>query len=118
MKTIRRDWLKRQIEKGNIEAKCNHKFTDDYAFDNAYNFGKTDWMPARIKHPQYETYTNEIGSVLTRRTDDDLKDGYLNFREDDFGYKSGMAYYNDDGSIHFSVLSSESYTLRVKAVQA
>jgi hypothetical protein len=112
--TIKRNWLKKQIELGKVEAKCNFKLTDDYAWDNADNFGKTDWMPARISHPTYAEYTTACGSVCTRCVDDDFVQGSLNFHDSDFAYKTGYACHNDDGTIRFSVLSGELYTLRIK----
>lgn len=45
-KTIRRDKLKRDIEKGLYVAKCDGRYTDDYAWDAANNYGKTDFAPA------------------------------------------------------------------------
>jgi hypothetical protein len=49
MKTgsINRRWFKNQIEKGIVLVKCNGKYTDDYAYDNAYNFFKdSEWSKA------------------------------------------------------------------------
>jgi hypothetical protein len=44
---INRRWFKNQLEKGNILVKCNGKYTDDYAFDNAFNFFINDeWTKA------------------------------------------------------------------------
>ena len=111
-KTIKRNWLKKQIEAGNMEAKCNYVLTDDYAFDNAYNFRKTEWLPARISHPTYREIALQNGSVITQRDDEDYKEGALNFKDYDFTFSTGRAYRNDDGTISFYPLSGESYTLR------
>ncbi len=44
---INRRCFKNQLEKGNILVKCNGKYTDDYPFDNAYNFLINDeWTKA------------------------------------------------------------------------
>lgn len=97
MKRIRRDKIKRLIEKGKIEARCKYQYTDDYAYDNANNFGKTEWLPTRISSG-YE----------------DKKEGYINFEEHDFRYKSGAAWENDDRTITFMVLSNHSFALRIR----
>ena len=115
-KTVRRDWLKKMVEAGKVEAKCNHVYTDDYAFDNAYNFGKTGWMPARVSHPTWEEYTNSVGNVCHRASDSDMKSDCLNFHDHDFTFSTGGASWNDDKTeINFYPLSSESYTLRMIA---
>ena len=118
MKTVNRAWLKRQIDAGRVEAKCSHHLTDDYAFDNANNFGKTDWMPARIRRPVFGTYINHLGFELDRCIDSDFVQGQMNFTEHDFVGKSGGAYYQPDGTIHFYVHSNASYELRIKQVDA
>lgn len=114
-KTVRRDWLKRQVEAGNIEAKCNYSLTDDYAFDNATGFGKTGWIPARIRNPKF-------GMVLVnnfkmeRCIDSDHVQGQMNFNPSDFKGKSGWAYRNvETGIISFGIHSNASYDLRIKA---
>jgi len=113
MKTIRRDWLKKQIEKGNVEAKCNYIMTDDYAFDDAYNCQRTGWKPARISNPTWKEVTLQNGITQTVQDSDDLKDGYTNFRDYDFTMSTGRAYWNEDETISFCPLSSEYYTLRI-----
>ena len=93
-KKPRRDWLKRRIEAGLMEARCKYHYTDDYAFDNAYNFGITDWLPARIK-------------------DDEHKTGFINFSESDFKYKSGGCRLDGD-VISFHIHSNLLYEIRFK----
>ena len=83
--TIRRDWLKKQITLGNIEIKCDMILTDDYAFDSASNFRKSEWKKADIK----------------------------DFRDQDFKYSSGSAYKNNDGTISWTMLCNHYYTCRV-----
>lgn len=106
MKTINRGWLKRQIEKGNIEARCAFHFTDDYAFDNATGFGKTDWMLSRVRYPQFDPESH-------RCINDDRKPDMINFDESDFRTKSGSAYRNDDGTITLRIHSNEVWKLRM-----
>lgn len=43
-KTIRRDSLYKHLLAGNLEFKCNYRYTDDYAYDASSGFGKTDWL--------------------------------------------------------------------------
>ena len=88
-KTINRGWLKRQIEKGNIEGKCCYSMTDDYAWDAANNHGKTEnWVDAR------------------------------DFKLDDrsFKTKSGCAYQDENGTISLIIHSNRAYDLRLKEI--
>jgi len=107
-KTINRLWLKNQILKGNIEAKCDYHYSDDYAWDAAVNFNKTDWLPCRITQPHTDPETG--------RWTNDHRSGYINFCESDFrGY--GRAWADTDRgkngpiSLYFGY---RSYTLRLK----
>lgn len=111
-KTIRRDWLKRQIEAGKMEVRCNYSFTDDYAFDDATGFGKTDWMPARIRRPLFEKVVNYVGNTVDHCVDDDRKPGYMNFDAGLFEYAPNVLYRKEDGTIRFSPMACLSYTLR------
>ena len=47
-KTIRIDVLRRMIVADKLEAKVAQRLTDDFAWDAATNFGRTDWKPAAI----------------------------------------------------------------------
>lgn len=86
MKAVNRGWLKKQIEKGNVEIKCDMVLTDDYAFDAAFNCQKSEWAKADIK----------------------------NFNDQDFKYKSGRAYWNADGkTISWIMLCNHYYTVRI-----
>lgn len=115
MKTVNRGWLKRQVEAGKVEAKCDYHFTDDYAWDNASGFGKTDWLPARIQHPTYKE-VGEPGHERSITDNDDFIEGMMNFREWDFKAQSGAAYCRDgETDIHFRIHSNLVYTLRIKA---
>lgn len=119
-KTIRRDWLKKQIEKGNVEAKCNYHLTDDYAWDNAVNFGKTEWLPARVApERQWEEITLQNGNTTHRliNSEEMYKEGFITFERHDFTYSTGWASWDDDEhtQISFCPLSGESYDLRIKS---
>jgi hypothetical protein len=115
MKTIKRNWLMKQIELGKMEVKCEMSLTDDYRFDVANEFGVSDWMPARIRHPRFEKRELYNGNVVDMCADDDRKDGFANMGEYEFTGKSGHAYWIDDEKIRLSVHSNLWYTLRVKA---
>lgn len=82
VKTINRGWLKRQVLQGKVEAMRKFRYTDDYAYDAQTNYGKTEWIPARIS-------TNW----------EDRKDGYMNFDEYDFRAKGSSAWLEENGNI-------------------
>ena len=85
-KTVNRGWLKKQIEKGNVEIKCDMILTDDYAFDAAYKYQKEEsWRKALA----------------------------ADFKEQDFKYKSGRAYWNENGTISWTMLCNHYYTVRL-----
>jgi hypothetical protein len=94
---VNRGWLKRQVAKGLILARCNYHYTDDYLGDAANNFDKTGWMEARMRSG-YE----------------DFKEGLINFWESDFSTKSGTAYREDGNMVSFIVHSNLSYSLKFK----
>ena len=68
-------------------AKCLYCYTDDYGFDKANNFGKTEWVDARE----------------------------LKLTDWDFRTKSGGAWENN-GVITLSLHSNLSYELKYKEV--
>jgi len=100
-KTINRGWLKKQIIKGNVDAKCDSKLTDDYAFDNATGFGATEWAPCKFVENKHKG-DNRYAQDVTLIDDWDMKT------------KSGCAYQTDNGLIHLIVYSGYSFTLRIK----
>lgn len=114
MKTVNRGWLRKQIEQGKIEAKCDYHLTDDYKADDANNMGKTGWMVARIRKPVFETYTHLNGVVVDRCVHDDFVAGQMNFMVHDFKTKRGSAWEEANGHIAFLVHSNASYTLRIR----
>lgn len=108
MKTVRRDWIMRQIDKGNIEAKCTYNYTDDfYAWeDRNRNIFSTDWLPVRISRPKFDS--------SYRYSDVDRIDGHINFMPHELKSRSGSAWWNEDGTITLLVHSNLCYTLRIK----
>src|SRR3990167_11086069 len=98
---IKRNWLKKQVELGKVAGKCDYSMTDDYAFDNANDFGKTKWLPVRIRHPKFETTTLQNGNEVSHLADHDVKDDYLNLNDFDFASRTGRAYRDgDEISLH------------------
>ncbi|HHT9137752.1 MAG TPA: hypothetical protein ACFYEK_10995, partial [Candidatus Wunengus sp. YC60] len=85
VKTIRRDWIKRQIAKGNMEIRCKMVLTDDYAYDNDSNFQKSEWKLAKIE----------------------------DFNESDFTYSTGHASQAEDNLINWTMLCNHYYQLRL-----
>ena len=114
MQTVNRGWLRKQVEAGTMEAKCDYHLTDDYAYDNANNDGRTSWLPARIRKPVWMTYRDEHGYERERIKDDDFVHGAVNLLASDFHGKSGRAWKQADGHIALIVHSNRSYTLRAK----
>lgn len=115
VKVIKRNWLKKQIELGKVEAKCEHHLTDDYRFDDSVNFGKTDWMQCRIRNPKFATRILDNGSEMPYCADDDFVWGQINLMDCDLHGKPGKAYLMDDDTIWLYVHSNLSYSLRMKA---
>ena len=112
MRTINRAWLMRQVDAGKMEARCTLRLTDDYTFDTAYNYGKTGWMPARIRRPVFKEMALPNGNVIEYSVNDDFTDDQMNLQEYHFTGKSGGAYRNEDGTIHLRVHSNLHYELR------
>lgn len=93
--TVNRGWLMRRILEGKVMAKCNGIYTDDYAFDAAYDFQKTGWLKAKIE----DDYSKRTGD-------------FLYFRRDEFcGY--GHAWRDANGDISLS-FGYRSYTMRLQ----
>lgn len=94
-KTIRKDKLKRMIEQGKVLIKCCFHLTDDYGFDNSNDFGKTEYMPARIV--------------------DDGKDfiqGYINLFSCYFEWKNARCIDYGNGNVTFYVHSNLNYEIK------
>ena len=97
-KTVRRDALKRKIQKGLYEARCAFHYTDDYYGDAQDNFGKTDWRPAIFSEEGSRTQSNAIA-----------------FKAWDFRTSTGYAAMEDDGTIAFAIHSNLVYKLRPRS---
>lgn len=96
-RTVRRDWLRRQVQKGLVECKRDFKHTDDYACDAAYDFSKTGWLPCRFDEG------SEYGDVHTE----------IVLHAHDFTGNGGSSWVDDEGLI---VLyhGYQSYSFRMK----
>jgi len=116
-KTIRRDWLRKQIIAGKIESRCVFEIEHDGT--GAYDRFGGEWMPARIRHPRFEEFTNCYGNQQSRCADPDFIEGQSNFNESDFTTKSGGAYLSGTDPegrklYSFHIHSNSCYTLREK----
>ena len=114
MKTIRRNWLKKQVELGKVEARCELRLTDDYRFDNATDFGKTEWLPAYLPSPTFEKVTLDNGNQIDVCTDPDLRKGQISLHGHYFDGNGGYAAQNDNGIITLKVHGNLYYSLRVR----
>lgn len=94
--TVNRGTLKRLVAEGKLLASCKYSMTDDYAWDNAVNFGAMDgYLPARLG----DKHTREPGVIY--------------FTEHDFKSSSGMAWLNDNGTVTLKVHGNESWVLKL-----
>ncbi len=93
-----RGHLKRLISKGLIEVKCKYHYTDDYAYDSAYNFGKTDWMPAVLNN------------------DNKFDENSISFNDWDFTSCGYLSKIKEDGTYSFAIHSNLVYSVRFKEV--
>lgn len=108
MKTLRRDKLMRDVAKGLYLAKS--VFTHD-AMNDSIEYGDGVWKLARIRHPKFETYTNQVGNTQSRCADPDLKPGHFNMDEFDFRSSSGSAWI-ENGIVTLHVHSNCVYELK------
>jgi hypothetical protein len=97
---MNRGQLLRAAKKGLLHAKCTMKLTDDYAFDNAVNFGKmSEFLPVALDVPH-----------ASRKYDN--TEVYLD--TDDFKCKSGYCGYpNELGEISLGIHSNLSYKVKI-----
>lgn len=96
MKMVNRGWLKRQIAAGKIEARCNFSYTDDYAWDNATNFGRTEWLPMYLMEGWQDHRENQIG-----------------VHAEELQFESGRAYRVNEQEIRLSIHHNLLYTCRI-----
>ena len=135
--TYNRGRLKREIQKGLWLVKCDGKYTDDYAFDAANNYGKTGYVPA-IYFPSFHDWLDKKGLAdeynrqvqanpnrwgisgtevgkLYNKEKDSLPAG-IKFDDSDFrGY--GMAWTNDNGATVALSFGYVSYTFKRKEIK-
>lgn len=102
MKTANRGMLKNRARDGRLIAKCDYRFSDDYQYDAASNFGKTDWMPVVLND-------NGEGERINWR---DREEGKM-YLDPDYFRGHGRAWYNGDDTITLIVHSNLSYTLKI-----
>jgi len=107
-KTVRRDWLKRQVAQGKMEAKTVLDIEHDQDGRND-TFGGS-WKPARIRYPRFREHypdPQKRPDWHYRVCDDpDFIEGQMNFHESDFKSASGSCYKSD-------TVNGAIYTLRV-----
>jgi hypothetical protein len=111
-RTVRRDMLLRRLRAGRLVVKCDIHLTDDYAFDNATNFGKTGWLVAREK----KWNTDHVDENGWERGHWDFVEGMMNLGPDTFEGSCGRAYRANDEDpnfVHLHVHSNLSYSLYV-----
>ena len=104
MRIANRGHLKRLITKGIVEARCIYHYTDDYAWDNATNFGKTDWLPAYLNSSLEED--EQVEGIVFDEWDFKTQGGYLSPDRD----KEGIYTY----AIHSNLV----YEVRIKKAEA
>lgn len=64
---INRGHLVRAARKGELWLKCTGRYTDDYAYDNATNFGKQDrYHRVRLPEKDFESTTEDY---MTRQSE-------------------------------------------------
>jgi hypothetical protein len=96
MQTVNRGWLRRRIEAGEMEARCDYWHTDDYLRDAENDNGKTGWLTPRVHTPGAPHYV----------------EGYITFWPSEFsGY--GRAWRESCGTITL-YFGSRCYSLRRK----
>ncbi len=101
MKTVNRGKLKRLAEQGKLLARCNYCYTDDYAWDNANNFGRTkQYLPV---------YVIQKGESRWN-----VPEGYIGIDEYYFRCKGGHAWEEKDGTITLYPYQNLSYSLKIK----
>lgn len=120
-KKVNRGWLLRRALEGKLWLKCNFSLTDDYAFDNAYNFGEMDHykqvavMPEYVKPDGYDQMSYDDQRRLYGQFRDDFltaNQGKIIRYKGDF---KGSGYvFGDKQKGSFSVHSNLSYEYEVR----
>lgn len=100
---VRRDTLLRAARKGKLVAKCTGHYTDDYAFDAAYNFGRSEtYLPVYV-----------LGEDEPRNA---APEGHVVLWAHEFKGRSGGAWRvmdRDPEVIHFNVHSNKHFEMKV-----
>lgn len=104
--TVRVSSFVKLIESGLIEGKCDYHMTNDYAWDNANNFGKHDgWLLVKVL-----TWKQ----INDNRGEYDHEQGKIGLHRGICGLPSGGVRLNENGTYSFRVHSNLVYTMRVK----
>jgi hypothetical protein len=85
MRTINRIWFINRLKNGELLYRCDGKYTDDYAYDAAYNFFKT------------ETFEPAPPDLLS-----------------EFVLSRAKIWGDKNGEIHFCFASCQYYTFKLK----
>jgi len=96
--TVNRGMLLKAAKAGKLYAKCTGRYTDDYAYDAAANYGimKT-FLPVYIGQGHEHV------------------PGHIVMNEQDFRYKSGRAYKGRGETITLRIHNNLHYDLEVRA---
>ncbi|WP_456390307.1 hypothetical protein [Hydrogenimonas sp.] len=102
MKPLSKRNLRSYLKKGLIEVKKKYRYTDDYAWDAATNFGKeTEWSPAYYAkdYDERQELSNKIGAK-----------GHIfeNY------YLTGACLFAEENGIYTLSVGFESFNLRIK----
>lgn len=94
MKTIRRDWLKRRVDAGKMEAKT--VFHIEHDGDGRNDIFGGEWKQARIRRPTFREHypdkENKPDWHYGVCDNPDFIEGKMNFNESDFRSGSGACY--------------------------
>jgi hypothetical protein len=116
VKTVRRDWLKRQVDLGNMEAKT--VFQIEHDGDGRNDVFGGEWKTARIRRPTFREHypdrENHPDWHYGVCADPDFVEGMMNFNESDFRSGSGACYLEENGSYCLHIHSNAVFNFRKK----
>lgn len=125
-KKIRRNTFTKNLKAGMYTARCKEHLTDDYAFDAATNFGRTEMMEARYfpsfwtwldevgLNDQFKPFENDIEASKIRRRYQEERDAEGGMVFTDETIKMADIYQDDETTVALYVHSNLSYELKVK----
>jgi hypothetical protein len=118
-KKITRAALINAARKGTLFVKCSFRLTDDYAYDNAYRFGKEDgFSQAYLDESEFETTETGLERDRAYRQHREeirtLAAGRHLFTLWDFRTKSGHVFGDKTGG-SFNVHSNLSYSYEIRS---